>query len=437
MTTPLVPVASTWSEPVVDKVAEGRILLHDEEARKAGFSPAQPLFAIGTRLAEVGKDNFKQSRLEYEQMPTVEEALTGLIETVRNEQRQDFDVQSKDVRALADGRLYEKGSNEPLLFTPAAFKQFVTRLAIFREVSNPASYFADIDPARRAEYLNAELDRATDVEFKLRTRQPNGAREIFAVTSHSYATVDADKIAQAILGVVDPKTKADVLYRGTRSRIDLLYHTDLPAHDVGVGEFYKAAQRFTSDDDGTEGIRGAASLFRALCINLTTAESSQRLLQRRHIGEIETILSQLRGGIGVGLQTLKFFLEAFQARTQDDARVLAAKAKGKAYPGSEHTPGAIVRHIFDSGRKLWVVPGTSTEQIVENVTGAWLKEADAPEAWSVTGLSNAMSRAAHEGSWPSIEAEQVMEDLAGELVRVPAAKVPFGWTLKGEQIEQQ
>lgn len=434
MSSPITPILS--ADGTVNKVAEGRILVHDEEARKAGFSPEQPYFALGTRLIEVGKENFRTSRMKYEQMPSAEEALTGLIETVRAENRRDFDVTAEQVVALEDGRLFLKEQGEPLLFTPSSFKQFVTRLALQREVANPAAYLASIEPARRARYLNDELSREPEATFKLRARQPNGHVEVYGVTSQKYAAVDADAIASAILHNVDSSAKAEVLYRGTRSRVDLLYHSDLDAGDVGVGEFYKASQRFTSDDDGTEGVRGSVSLFRALCINLTTASSTQDILRRRHSGEVENILDALRRTVGSGLGVLKFFIEAFQARTRDDARVLAAKAKGKPFPVVAD-PSPIFRHIFTKGRKLWEVSGATTEDVVEKLTAAWQVEHDAPEAWSVTGLSNAISRAAHEAAWSSPEVGEELEARAGALVTVPLHKVPWGWRAKAEEGEEQ
>ncbi len=412
----------------VNPVAAGRILVHDEEARKAGFSPATPYFAVGTELVEVGRENFRQSRLKFDAMPPATEALEGLIKTVEQEQRQDHIVGIKDVSFLKDGRLFLVPNQEPVALTPHAFWQFLWRLSQHREIANPAPYLADIDPERRARILNEEVALSGDLSWKVRTRAVNGeGREAYAVVSPTYPSVDADRLAHTVIEQLrqrDADVRGSALYVGTRTKVDLLFHSDLAPKDVGVGEFYQAALRLTSDDDGTESVRWRTMLARAICINLTTVTSEQTGTVRRHAGQLDTMLQVVAEGLNIGWGQLKFFIAAFQAKTKDDARVLAAHAKGRKFP-DRLTPDPIIRHIFDGEHRLWAVTGASPDAIATAVADAWLKE---PADWSVAGLANAVSRAAHEAVWPTSRIEETLEDRAGQLVT--SAAVPWGWKLK-------
>lgn len=410
-------ISSTWGNTIVNPEAAQRITQHNAEAAAAGFAPSTPLFAIGTVLAEVGKDAYRQSRIEYAGMPTVAEALPALVEQIQQEHRIDLDVEPKQLQMLEDGRLAIDSPliGDPLYLTPQAFQQLARWITDPRKISNPGRYFADIEPARRAQYMNDELHRATK-PFKLRTRTPNGHTEVFATTSTRYTPVDTDVIAHTLLKHVDPATKVDVLYQGTRAKVDLIYHSPVEADHVGVGEFYRASQTFRTNDDGTSSIRSSTSLFRALCINLTTIELAQDIFRQRHVGDVNRILQVLGESIGIGAKPLQFFLQAWGYKRTQDVRVLAA------LPDFE-TPRRIVEHVFGREQKQWAIPGVTPEQVGVQVERAWL--AEEPD-WSVIGLSNAMSRAAHEGVWSDFSIEESLQDRAGQLVL--AKSVPWGYT---------
>lgn len=413
---------STDTQLTVNTEAEKRILVHDEEARKAGFAPATPYFAIGTRLAEVGKDNFRQSRIAFEHMPTVGDAMAELVEQVKSEKRQDFVTDASKIHALKDGRLFLAKEAEPVLFTDNGFKQFVQRLAEHNGVRNPAAYLSDIEPERRARILNEELKNAGDLGFKLRVRQPNGDLQLYASLGPDYPTVDADALAEAVVAKhITDDGRARVVYSGTRSQIDVLYHSNLAPEDVGVGEFYRAGLRITSDDDGTESVRGKSMLDRALCINLTTASSEQTSVVRRHIGKVENIMEAVKGAMDINYGQLKFFIEAFTAREKEDVRKILSKGVPKTLIVKLDTPKPVFEFMFED--KKWAVSGASPADIAEAATTAWLKEeAD----WSVAGLSNAVSRAAHEGNWSVPFVGETLEDRAGALILQPVDKLPIG-----------
>ena len=66
--------------------------------------------------------------------------------------------------------------------------------------------------------------------------------------------------------------------------------------------------------------------------------------------------------------------------------------------------------------------GVSPQALANAVDEAWFKE---PE-WSVQGLSNAITRAAHEAPWTDPEVTEELENAGGRLITTPAHRIPWG-----------
>lgn len=411
----------TTIESGINKAAAERILVHDDEAKKAGFSETTPWFAIGTRLIEAGREKFRQSRAAYEDMPEVGEALPQFIVAIQAENRIDLDVTPDQLEMLDDGMLKITSplTSKPIALTDTAFRQLARWLTDPRAIRNPAAYFADIEVDRRARYVNDEIKRS-ERSFKLRTRTPNGTPEVYAVTGTGYTPVDADQIALKVMKGVTPTTKCNVLYQGTQSKIDLVYHANLPAEDVAVGEYYKASQSFRSNDDGTAAISGGSSLFRGICINLTTVEVAQSVLRRRHTGNREVILAMLDQALVVSYGKIKYFVETFELQGKQDVRKLVEARTGRQF--KLDTPKPIFQSLFDKENRSWAITGLAPEAVAEACDQAFFAES---EDWSVRGFSNAISRAAHEGAWRDLSHEQALQDRAGQLIVAKAVPWDF------------
>jgi hypothetical protein len=418
-----------YTELTVNETAAQRISRHDEAALQAGFAPSTPLFAIGTRLALVGQEAYRQSRATYEQRPEAGEALPLLIQQIEAECRIDLDVRPQQLEMQADGTLtivrHPLFAGQPLFFTGNAFKQFARWITDPRHIPNPGAYLAAIEPERRARIVNEELARS-EKAFKLRTRTPNGHSEVFAVTSTRYTPADVHLVAQALLGQIDPRTRTDIVYQGTKAKIDFVYHSPVEAIEAAVGDYYKAAQSFRTNDDGTSAVRGASHLYRALCVNLTTVRLAQDVLHRRHIGDLGQILAAVGQGLDQSHEHLKFFLEAWGVAQTLEVPALIKSRTGRTFTAD--TPKPVFEALFNREHKAWTVPGVSPEAIAQAAEEAWFAE---PADWSVVGLSNALSRAAHQGAWADLDTEELLQARAGQLVTA-GAKAPWDFTVHAE-----
>lgn len=406
--------------PEVNEVAAQRIIAQEEAAIATGFSPAQPWFAAGTRLIEVGQNNYKQSRLDYDSMPGAREALGGLIETIQSEQRIDYDVGAQELHMDEEGNLL--WADRGFKLTPESFTKLVN-LTLPDRYPNPTSYWKALPPDRRAKAVNDAFIHSANT-MKLRTRNVGDIREVFAVVSQRYAAVDGDLIAHRLMQSLDSDTKTSIIYRGTRSTMNFLWHSTIAPEDVGVGEIYRAGQQFTTDDDGTERIRGQAKLSRAICINLTTVDANQNTFARVHRGDVERILAAIEVGWDQGMERIQWFLRAWNDRSNLDIRVLLNErmtTPATYEPFNPITPLPIAEAIF--AHKNWRILGVSPNSVAQAIEAAWF--AEAPN-WTVTGFSNAISRAAHESNWPRPEIAEELEVAAGRIVTTVPLSIPWG-----------
>jgi hypothetical protein len=407
----------------INQVAVQRITTQEDAAAEAGFSPVQTWFAVGTELIDVGRQKFQQSRVSYDALPEARVALPAFIDQIEGEQRIDYDISAHEALMNPEGALLWR--DREFRLTPESFGRLVSH-TLPRGCPQPTAYWRELAPKRRAKAVNDALLHSTR-GFKLRTRLVDGVREAYSVVGPRYTAVDANLLAHTLLQQVEPDTKTVVLYRGTRATIDFIWHTDIDAGDVAVGEHYKAAQRITTDDDGTEAIRGIVSLFRAICINLTTVSADQSLFRRRHVGAVDTVLQTVVAGHEVGQEKLREFLVMWNRAKLVDLRTLVHARHAARF--HELTPRNIVRHLFL--QEGYRIPGVSASAVAEAAEQAWFKEG---EDWSVVGVSNALTRAAHEAAWNSPAVEEQLQNVGGRLVVAPR-DVPWGvWTPDGSAV---
>ena len=86
---------------VVDPVGAARALADEVNARKAGFSPKPPIYAIGSQVNATGVANFKKSRRTWDKLPFVPEGCTKLITQVASEGRQTSSLPPPTSRSTA------------------------------------------------------------------------------------------------------------------------------------------------------------------------------------------------------------------------------------------------------------------------------------------------------------------------------------------------
>lgn len=394
----LTPARAPVPAGQVSETGKARSETDEAAARAAGFSPAPPVYAIGTRVIAVGEQNYRQSRMEYDAMPSAPLALGMLAHQVEGEMRRDEPVLATEVRMdPADGALIRTvpGGITRNLLADRAFKSLCSLVT-----PGGATYLERCPVHLRAENLNhwlanSEANRA----LNLRTRVPQfGAREVFAVTGPRYQPFDVNLIAREVQEALHGmEARADVVYDGYRVRINVLFHSNVPATDLVAGEFFKAGLLIRTADDGTGSIKVDAQVWRNLCLNLIIIDQArQSTLRRRHAGM--GIRDSVRLGVQQAMESITHFTEAWgYART--------SRPVEEGYASAETIFRALIR------TEQVQAPG-GEDVLVDRLLQAWSAEPGSNRA----DIINAITRAAHTTGWSSPWVTEELERQAGVLL---------------------
>ena len=252
--------------------------------------------------------------------------------------------------------------------------------------------------------MSGETD--PELMLKLRTRETNGKRSLFATVSPGYTVVDANEIAKMVGGsrALDD-SRAHVYYnpKSTNVQVDCIWMPNERPRNLAAGDFFKAGFRFRTNDSGAGSLKGGGIVYRNLCLNLLiVAQDYAPMVQLRHWGDMAQIETELIGATRKVREGMSAIL--------DDWGVLAntliddVEMWGQTFPCVED---ALVWAVENEkiGKNI------SSKVLQENLLNGYkFEQGDTPAA-----LINAMTRAAWEGKFSESERAQ-LESEAGKLV---------------------
>jgi len=406
---PVEPVRSAkdgWDGPGVSAEGKARATADEVAAKAAGFSVAAPVFEIGRLVNATGVENFRASRSEFDAMASARDACTGLVQTVRKEARVDRAVELGNLVMTPEGRLTGRESNGkgvPMLVSEHAFQGLCTFAT-----PGGAHYLKECPPDLRAINANHWLEKAESKPVKVRTRLNNGTREAWSVVGPNYAAHDADKIAEQVADAMPVDAKADVTYDGYRTRINVLFHTDVQPEKAVAGEIFKAGIMVKSHDGGMGSVQIAAEVWRNLCLNLIIIDHASELVTRRsHRGNVDDIRDAVRDGIQVAMGKIGYFADKWNA----------ARAENVLETYGVDSVDDVFRGLV--ANKVVHVPGTRPGDMFARLVNAWETE----PGYDRASVVNAVTKIAHTESWSKWTDTEDLERLGGQLLYAPTWNV--------------
>lgn len=394
-------------------------------ARAAGFAPAATLYERGTAVVDVGVENARKSRQEFEDMPLTSEACASLIDRIRAEDREDVTSAFGKLRMGADGRIEGVVDGVALSMTEKAFLGMLTRMGI-----GGAGYLVKCWPELRAHNVNAWLEKLdAGRESLFRTRQDGvGGREAFATVSPSYAAFDADKIADAIRDALPEGARGRVSYDGERSRIEVLFQSTVQPEDFVAGEFFRAGVIISTDDTGGGSLRGSASVWQNLCLNLIIVDRAEAGgFAIRHTASKVEMADRFRKGFADASLAIENFRKAWGYAVHDQVLESAVNVSGESMPVDKE---AWMEWLFRGTIEREMVPvlagGARIEETVSGLMEAWRADNSAARGYTRAAVVNAVTRYAHQGARLDPWQEDQIQRAAGQLVysRRPLVLVP-------------
>ena len=405
-----------------------RAVIDEALAKEAGFSLAPPVWAIGTSVNETGIKNFKRSREEYENLPLTIDAMDSLIDRVKSEGREEAIISSNEIMMLPNGLLTRTIDKK---IHPEGYKISVDALVRFLSLlSVKKPQYLEYCPAiLRAINVNHWTMgvKARDVKLRLRKNTDedgNIYNEVFGVTSPGYTSFDTDIIASIVRDNIPEDARAEVIYDGIKSKISILFHTDVKPEDCVAGEIFKLAVIITTNDVGGGAIDVRAAAYRNLCKNLIIIDvATKNVAKKNHIGDVNEIYRVVEAGIRNAYASVKPFAEKWSSASKESLQDITIDLE---HEQSHSAKFSISEQLFIAGlmnglieRELVTVTGNKKEAI-NNLVDAWGHEPQMTR----TGLVNGITRYAHESSQLDPFAETILEEQAGNIL---FQKKPLPW----------
>lgn len=423
---PVAPALALRPGVDVDSAAAARIGAAEAFLAGRGFAAPPPWFAAGTEMLPEGRAKFGSLARRHEDLPAFRDAAGTVIDRIKAERRRD--VQLGDARAL---RLLPDGTitrgKAPIALEPLALKGLVQRFP--KAFPGAWSFLALLDPAARAEAMNAQLARLAEFypeddtrEVRLRVRQLGGEWQAFAAVSPSYMPMDADRVLGAYVETLDalnlPDPRGTVAYNGetTDTIIRATWHAP-QSFRPSVGDVFESGITGRTNDAGGGAHTGNQSFTRIICINCTTADFGGDAFRRVHKGSktvdltavgLRRIQQDVAGLVNQSGEAARYFLDSWGVlRETPIAKV--------AIGGKRHDdPREALRALVKSGE---LDADVGRDVMVE----ALLRGFSAEPGDTLADVFNAVTRAAHEGLLDEAQRWRV-ERAAGALLPVLARR---------------
>lgn len=374
-----------------------RVETEEDIAVKAGFALQAPIYALGTPVNEVGEENYRASRRDFEKLPAFKRLVKDALAQIENEKRADGHGKLSDLKMVQDGTIEVPNQRAPLHISKRAFEQMLYRAGMPK---GSASYLENCAPALRSTNMNEWLRRSDD-SILLRTRKSaSGGREIYATLSdHRYHKYDIDRLANALVESIPTGARGEFIYDGSRYQLKAHFHSDIQPKSAVAGEIFRASVIVDSADDGSCALRVRAAVTRNLCRNLIILHTAKKEEQATHLdADLETKIPEMIKG---ACERVSGFAERWTQATRER---IAEEAAGMY----DATP--IFERLIDEG--LVEAPNVSDDDLLARLVRAFSEEPGGTRA----DVLNAITRAAHEETWANPWASSDLEEQAGKLL---------------------
>lgn len=412
--------ASAPVQEVVCKVGRERSQTDVLLAERNGFSMAWPLYDRGTVVNETGVRHARQSRQDWEALPSAYDACSAFSDKIRAEQRRDHVVSLADLRMDVNGRVGRGGRG--LALTENALSNMVGRVsASLRQLGEEGlggagSYLRSCPPALRAQNVNHWQEKLAGLscadQIRIRERKNEVSREVYAILSDSYTPFDADKVADAVGHASPANAKGAVTYDGQRTRIECLFHSNVQPEHFVAGEVFKAGVIVTTDDTGGGAVRASAVVWQNLCRNLILIDkASQEVVNLRHVGDAQKLEHTFRKGFREAMGKVQAFATQWDVACEDVIKPISGQQL------REELIRAAIKSVIE--RALVPVSGRKPEA-ERLVFRAWQQDRSgaglANGGLNRAALANAFTRYAHEYAEGGPWLEDEIQEAAGKLV---------------------
>ena len=408
---PTPTVSTGWQNLVVDEEKAEQIAKKEAAIRAKGFVLPDTWFASGTRMLQIGVDNYQAKHVAWAKRPDAAEAMREAAARIDAEDRRDFVVRIGDLRMDADGNLGRKGGPaRPMEW--GAWGRFYSLLQGTGVLPDGVRLLRELEPATRASVVNERLAAMNpDKEVKIGVRNP-GDWSIFRFVSPRYPTDgQGNVLLRGLANHLDGRDfRGEVIYDGTSIQFNAAHMVDPIVLDPVVGDIFRGGIKGKTNDAGQGRFRIVPFAGRVICINCTTMDGYAPGYERIHRGSMEEALEAAGHVAQKALDVLPVFAAYWKTARNTSIKAVAwdglvgPKAADKITDVSSALKALVTAGEIDHG--------TQRDALVQHLITAHKAE---PGQGTVADLLNAVTRAAHESMINDIQRD-VLERQAGALL---------------------
>ena len=380
----------------------------------SGFAPdPRPLgygFKLGYSTGTSGP-RVKVMRDQYETLPKLEEVVTATMEQEQALQRTPIQTTLGDL-SLDPGNLKLRrwGAKDGIRILRSAFCGLVGRVPGTVRPDHAASYIASLNDGEwMSEQFRKVAQLAPSTPVTVHVWKLEDEWQIYAVSSNKYTPYPPALLVRDLAKVKTLQgARCQALYSPLTVRVEIIKDADVKAEDLGTGEAFRHVTGYRAAENLSSSVVAYEKILRSMCTNLAMCQADNRgLLRRRHIGSVDEISDHVvRIATGQGDRMgsyLDNYREGQKLAIPDD--FLADVVKN------------LTGETAGNKRRAWLeVAGVKPAGVTTAILTAHARE----QQNNLTGLHNAVTRAAHETPWPTLEGGEGLEQQATQILYNPA-----------------
>lgn len=420
------PVVSSGfgvGDTIVDPTKAAQIAKDIREISALGFVPPATLFAPGTRMIQIGVDNYRHKYYEWSGRPLAEDVLRATAQKIREEDRRSLVIRLGDLRMLETGEIGRKnGPARPIEFR--AWEQVYNALKAVGVFPDGTRLLAALDAPLRARIFNGRIEKIDpDKEVKIGVRRSaSGGWSIFRVVGPRFpdeasGDVAADTAADAIEGF---GFRGSVVYNPNTTDLsfDAASMADPTSLDPVVGDIFRAGIKGSTNDAGGGSFKVSPFAGRIVCVNCTVIDAYAPGVHRAHRGDMSAAVDGIRDAAILASKVVPLFAKDWKIlRNTRINKFPWVKAAGRIDTETRAilrdpklTVPDIIRAMVDGGE---ISATMGRDALVQALLTGYGKE----PGETVADVLNAVTRAAHE-SIVDGAVRDTLERRAGALVPV-------------------
>ena len=422
-------VANGYGNTVTGNAGEVSDLARDRQIRQqrilaesCGIVHSDPMYARGMRCVGEGNKRHRQERDAWENMPSVEEAIVSISQTIVNEERDQQVVPACDIRMRDDGRVVIPGNGTHLPERRVFSKLLSTMKLSDGSPAFPSAgpFLTSLPPGERADTFNKVMNRVGDQDIMVHTRNNESApdgRALYAITGPKYAAIGADEVLGRLSDAVDFNgAKGYGTYNPdtTNVQLDALWVPE-EITDLSAGDVFKFGARFKTNDAGGGSVRGGGVSFQNDCLNLIfVSEVYAEHFRMVHKGSMSDMRHKVHNG-------MKNIINGFEPLLADWGMLNERDIRTVDLWGERFTnvPDALEWAVSNGKLCKDIANKVALEALL---SGYAAERRDGLTTNTLTDIVNAVTRAAWNATLEECE-RHVMERDAGLLVPVLARTV--------------